>query len=257
MRKLLFWGVVAVLFAFPASAGFVDLGFEAGSGVWDFYIPGGSPGGAGGAGATLRDGEESWWESDWGYIYPAPEGDAYLELRPDGPDRWTVASQVAELLIEETVSGMAAFDSQDYLRDIDYNFDPWGGWGNDRAAVKIFSGAWTPQEVSVGDADPFLVVSPWSRDVAGVGDFSDDPWATWTATLSPGTYTLSYQTASGLMGANLDAEALLYKSHALFDATPIPEVPTFALVLSGFILFILWGEYYGQKPIHFDDLEDW
>lgn len=243
---------LAVVAPHNAYAGFVNLGFEAGSAGWDLF----DPGGGGGGNNTYSGGVP--YTSDALTDYYAPQGNSFQEIKGAGTLLWTVVSQSATLFAGEEVCGMAAFDSLDYRRDAAGNADLNGIYGNDRAKVEIYTGVWTAQQISQGVAAGSLVVTPWERSVWNDGTqvgldylaiggdgssstppFPDDPWTQWNYTLAvAGDYTLAYSIQNGL-DPSLD-EGAVTTSHALYD-TCIPEARPVALLGLGLGLFVLMG----------------
>lgn len=121
--------------------------------------------------------------------YAPARGRYFLELKTDGPDRFTQFEQPYRLKAGEFLKGYAAFDARE--RGTDPQF-------NDYAQVRILSAA--RDEIAV----------PWQADVAGVGATGDGPWTPWTFTApADGTYIVEYR----IINAGDDA----YDSFALFD----------------------------------------
>ncbi|MBM3240012.1 PEP-CTERM sorting domain-containing protein [Candidatus Poribacteria bacterium] len=200
MKKLfvLFATLMVIGMIQEADASLINPGFETGDTTgWTLTIPSG--------GSALAVPSHI---SDLYSIY-GPAGSYLLELKTDGPDSYTTASQSVTLNAGDTLEGWAAFDAWDYL--------PW----NDNASVQIF------------DAIGGLIAQPWYSDVSIVGDYGDGPWTYWNWTASVGgTYTLTYRVAN----AGDDA----VDSYALFDDgpgsfTPIPEPTTIILMSFGLI----------------------
>jgi len=205
-RKIAGLLTVAALVAFcflgseEASAELINPGFETGTTAgWVETIP---PGG--------EISVVSEYHGDLGLLYLPVGGSYFALLKTDGPGSRTLLSQAVALSAGETLTGWAAFDARDYF--------PY----NDSAAVQIL------------DSLNNIIATPWSADVATVGDFADAPWTEWMWTATgAGTYTLRYEVSNALDG--------FWDSQALFDvSSPVPEPGSLMLLGSGLMGLALW-----------------
>ncbi len=125
-----------------------------------------------------------------GPTYGPVEGTKFLVLTAGlGTDVYTIASQQVAMLAGQKLEGWAAFDAKDYT--------PF----NDDAAVDI-----------VISGPP--LATPWSADIATVGDYGESVWTHWSWTApADETYTLE------LKVRNIEDNIL--NSSALFDANVV------------------------------------
>ena len=163
----------------PSAAYAINEGFETGNTTgWTLTVPSG-----GSAAVVITHVGET-------LVYSPVSGTYFLELKTNGPGSYTTATQSFVLNAGDTVSGSAAFDAHDYL--------PY----NDNAQVRVF------------DSANSLVATPFTSDVATVGDYGDGPWTPWSFTaLLNDTYTVEYR-VTNVLDSILD-------SHALFDANEL------------------------------------
>lgn len=121
--------------------------------------------------------------------YSPARGHYFLELKTNGPDRFTQFEQRYRLKAGEFIKGYAAFDARERSSDPAYN---------DYAEVHVLNDA--RQEIDV----------PWYADVAGTGATGDGPWTPWKFTApADGTYIVEYR----IINRGDDD----YDSYALFD----------------------------------------
>lgn len=172
---------IALLFPAPAALA-LNEGFETGN-VTGFG--GTEPPGATALVVTAHAGDST--------AYTPVRGRHFLELKTNGPDRFTQFEQPYALKAGEFLKGYAAFDARERSTDPAFN---------DYAQVRILSA--TREEIAV----------PWQASVASVGATGDGPWTTWTYTApADGTYILEYR----IINVGDDA----HDSFALFDGDEI------------------------------------
>lgn len=150
--------------------------------------------------------DSSVWNMDSFKTYTPREGQYFVELNAGaGEDTllYTVLSRTITINANQSIAGWAAFIAEDAAAD-----------ANDNAYVRIY------------DATGSLINTPWSKDIAAVGDYGFSEWEKWSWTAQQGgTYTLEYGVTN-----ETDNKG---NSRALFDAVPAPN--TLLLLGSGLL----------------------
>ncbi len=163
--------------------------------------------------AEVKDSEESSAQNGESKFktYKPQEGRYFVELNAGaGEDTplYTVLSRTITINANQSIAGWAAFIAEDYLAN-----------GNDNAYVRIYEAK---------DDNPLdtLVDTPWSMDIATVGDHGFSEWEYWSWKAEhSGVYTLEYGVTN--LTDNFG------NSRALFDAVPAPN--TLLLLGSGLL----------------------
>lgn len=201
-RLIVLIGVAFLIFGFTGTVNALPINFgfeEGGLSGWQSDIPDGGHVGV----VTSHDG------------YIAKEGQKFVKLKANyTPGEYTQIYQTFDLDAGEKISGLAAFNWNDYP-------DFW-----DHAWVRIYEG----DNLSTS---PFIV--RWEESGSGHKGYWDGPWEEWSFTATgTGSYTLAYGVANTVDGC--------YSSFAYFDAVqtsgstpgaPVPEPGTMILLSTG------------------------
>jgi hypothetical protein len=200
MKKTLSAFAFVLFTAATASAGPVNMGFEAGLTGWSVGI---DPTAFATVVGSFDDGDFDGGSpaNPAGPVYLPYGGSNFLVMSTGAANFTEVSSNLFTLLENEEIGGVAAFTTTEA--------DAPNPLFNDNAAVQIIYWA-TP-------VTPTVVATPWTASVEGFGDgvglYGNTPWTPWSFVAGvAGTYSIVY-TVVNQDDANFD-------SFALFDAGP-------------------------------------